>query len=41
VKGWEADEARRDLFAACAYKGTFELEDRVRGRGAWRDDDGA
>lgn len=40
VKGWEADEARNDLFAACAYMGTFELEDRVRGRGAWRGDDG-
>ncbi|HYE47295.1 MAG TPA: hypothetical protein VEA44_16140 [Caulobacter sp.] len=40
VKGYEADECRRDLFAACAYKGTFELEDRVRGRGAWRNDDG-
>lgn len=40
VKGWEADEARNDLFAACAYMGTFELEDRVRGRGAWRDDTG-
>jgi len=40
VKGWEADEARNDLFAACAYMGTFELEDRVRGRGAWRDEGG-
>lgn len=40
VKGWEADEARNELFAACAYMGTFELEDRVRGRGAWRDDAG-
>lgn len=40
VKGWEADEARNDLFAACAYMGTFELEDRVRGRGAWRDEAG-
>lgn len=40
VKGWEADEARNDLFAACAYMGTFELEDRVRGRGAWRDASG-
>jgi hypothetical protein len=40
VKGYEAEEARVALFAACAYKGTFELEDRVRGRGAWRDDDG-
>jgi hypothetical protein len=41
VKGWEAEQARADLFAACAYMGTFELEDRVRGRGAWRDDDGS
>lgn len=40
VKGWEADEARNDLFAACAYMGTFDLEDRVRGRGAWRDEAG-
>ena len=41
VKGYEADEARRDLFAACAFKGVFELEDRVRGRGAWRHKDGS
>lgn len=41
VKGWEADEARNDLFAACAYMGTFDIEDQVRGRGAWRDDNGA
>ncbi len=40
VKNWAAEEARQDLFAACAYKGAFELEDRVRGRGAWRDDNG-
>lgn len=40
VTNWEAETARQDLFAACAYKGTFELEDKVRGRGAWRDDDG-
>jgi len=40
VKGWEAEEARAALFAACAYMGTFELEDRVRGRGAWRDENG-
>lgn len=40
VTNWEAETARQDLFAACAYKGTFELEDRVRGRGAWRDVDG-
>jgi hypothetical protein len=41
VKGFESDEARRDLFGACAFKGAFELEDRVRGRGAWRGDDGS
>lgn len=40
VKGWEAEQARGELFAACAYMGTFELEDRVRGRGAWRDEGG-
>lgn len=41
VSGYEGDEVRRDLFAACAFKGTFALEDRVRGRGAWRDLDGS
>lgn len=40
VTGWDADVSRNDLFAACAYMGTFELEDRVRGRGAWRDEAG-
>lgn len=40
VVNWEAEQARQALFAACAYKGTFELEDRVRGRGAWPGDDG-
>lgn len=41
IVNWEAEQARQDLFAACAYKGAFELEDRVRGRGAWRGDDGS
>jgi energy-coupling factor transporter ATP-binding protein EcfA2 len=40
VTGYAAEDARDDLFAACTYCGTFELEDRVRGRGAWRDDAG-
>ncbi len=40
VTGYAAEDARDDLFAACTYCGTFDLEDRVRGRGAWRDDDG-
>lgn len=41
VTGYAAEDARDDLFAACTYCGTFDLEDRVRGRGAWRDDDGS
>ena len=41
VTGYAAEDARDDLFAACTYQGTFDLEDRVRGRGAWRDDDGS
>lgn len=41
VMGFAADDARDDLFAACTYMGTFDIEDRVRGRGAWRDDDGS
>ncbi len=35
VTNWQAEDARQDLFSACAYKGVFEAEDRVRGRGAW------
>ncbi len=41
VTNWAAEDARQDLFSACAFMGTFELDDRVRGRGAWRDDNGA
>ena len=41
VTNFEAELTRQALFAACAFKGTFELEDRVRGRGAWTDDDGS
>lgn len=37
VKGYEADEARRALFDACAYIGSFDDMERVRGRGAWTD----
>lgn len=40
VKGWEADEARQAIQDACAIKGVFEDVDRVRGRGAWRDEVG-
>lgn len=38
VKGYEADEARRALFDACAYIGSFDDMERVRGRGAWTDE---
>jgi hypothetical protein len=41
VVGWEADNARQALFDAAAWKGHFALEDQVRGRGAWKDDDGS
>lgn len=40
VVGWEADDARQALQDACAYLGTFDDTDLVRGRGAWRDVDG-
>lgn len=39
VNGWDADDARQSLVDACGYAGYFALEDQVRGRGAWRDDD--
>ncbi|PZQ63369.1 MAG: hypothetical protein DI570_09255 [Phenylobacterium zucineum] len=41
VKGYEADEARRNLVDAAAWKGTFDDLDRVRGRGAWTHFDGS
>lgn len=41
VKGYEADEARRALFDACAYIGSFDDMERVRGRGAWTDGAGS
>lgn len=41
VTGWDADDMRQLLVDACAYVGFFALEDQVRGRGAWRDDDGS
>lgn len=31
---------RRDLFAACRARGAWSMTDTVRGRGAWRDDQG-
>lgn len=39
VTGWKAEEARRDLYAACREKGPWTPTDKVRGRGAWRNED--
>lgn len=41
VKGYEADEARRNLVDAAAWQGTFDDLDRLRGRGAWAHYDGS
>lgn len=38
VTGWEADDARQAIYAACAFKGVFEDVDRVRGRGCHVDE---
>lgn len=38
VTNFKAEEARRDLFAACAARGPWNPTDQVRGRGAWLDD---
>lgn len=40
VTGFKAEEARRDLFAACRARGPWTPTDRVRGRGAWLGDNG-
>ncbi|MBL4820397.1 MAG: hypothetical protein JKY98_05320, partial [Gammaproteobacteria bacterium] len=40
VTGFKAEHARRDLFAACRQKGPWSMTEKVRGRGAWRDDEG-
>ncbi len=40
VSGFKAEEARRDLFAACFERGPWSPTDMVRGRGAWRGENG-
>ena len=41
VKGnFEAEEARKDLFKACAHAGPYDPMKKVRGRGAWRSGEG-
>lgn len=38
--GWDKERAKLAVMMACASKGPFNFEHRVRGEGAWRDDDG-
>lgn len=38
VTGFKTEDARRDLYAACRARGPWTPTDRVRGRGAWLDD---
>lgn len=40
LSGYYAHYARQCLIAECARKGKFEVQNRVRGRGGWLDDDG-
>lgn len=40
VTGFKAEEARRALYAACRKRGPWSPTDRVRGRGAWLDEQG-
>jgi hypothetical protein len=40
VTGFKAEEVRRELYAACRERGPWTPTDRVRGRGAWLDNQG-
>jgi hypothetical protein len=40
VTGWRPEDAGRALKAACAEKGIWRPEDRLRGAGSWLGDDG-
>lgn len=37
---FKAERVRRDLFSACRERGAWTMTDMVRGRGAWRGDEG-
>lgn len=39
VKGWKPEEVGKDLMAACAEQGVWEPFEKVRGSGAWKDED--
>lgn len=40
VTGWRPEQGRQCLYAEAARQGVWEISDRVRGAGGWRDDDG-
>ncbi|MCJ8158842.1 hypothetical protein [Sphingomonas sp. LaA6.9] len=40
ITGWKPEIAARSLRLACARLGIWSAEGKVRGEGAWRDDDG-
>jgi hypothetical protein len=40
ITGWMPEKAAEILQAACAHSGLFDLQGKVRGRGAWRGPEG-
>jgi hypothetical protein len=40
ITGWQPEKAAEILQAACAHAGLFDLQGKVRGRGAWRGREG-
>lgn len=38
--GWDKERAKIAFMQGCAHKGPFNFDQRVRGQGAWRDDEG-
>lgn len=40
VTGWRADDVSMELMRVAAARGVWNAREKVRGRGAWRDEDG-
>lgn len=40
ISGWNQEKLASAMVRACTQKGVWNAEERVRGLGAWRDDDG-
>ncbi len=40
VSGWKQEDLATNMVSACSEKGVWNMADRVRGLGAWPDDDG-